>query len=42
MGALHRLMSFQAGAATAVPHLIAIAAAALVIGWIATRTFRYA
>jgi len=42
MGALHRLMSFQAGPATAVPHLIAITAAALVIGWIATRTFRYA
>jgi ABC-type multidrug transport system permease subunit len=42
MGALHRLMSFQAGAATAVPHLIAIALAALVVGWIATRTFRYA
>jgi ABC-type Na+ efflux pump permease subunit len=42
MDALHRLMSFQAGAAAALPHLIALAAAALVVGWIATRTFRYA
>jgi ABC-type multidrug transport system permease subunit len=42
MDALHRLMSFQAGAAAAAPHLIAIALAALAVGWIATRTFRYA
>lgn len=42
MGALHRLMSFQVGAAAALPHLVAIALAALVVGWIATRTFRYA
>lgn len=42
MDALHRLMSFQAGAAAAAPHLIAISVAALVVGWIATRTFRYA
>lgn len=40
MDALHRLMSFQAGAAAALPHLIVLAAAALVVGWIATRTFR--
>ena len=42
MGALHRLMSFQAGAAAALPHGVALALAALVVGWIATRTFRYA
>ncbi|HYO46105.1 MAG TPA: ABC transporter permease [Gemmatimonadota bacterium] len=42
MDALHRLMSFQAGAAAALPHLAALAVAALVVGWIATRTFRYA
>ena len=42
MDALHRLMSFQAGALAAAPHLIMLAAAALVVGWIATRTFRYA
>lgn len=41
MGALHRLMSFQVGAVAALPHLVAIAIAALVVGWIATRTFRY-
>lgn len=40
MGALHRLMSFQAGALSAVPYLIALAVAALVVGWAATRTFR--
>lgn len=42
MDALHRLMSFQAGAAAALPQLAALAVAALVVGWIATRTFRYA
>lgn len=42
MDALHRLMSFQVGAVAALPHLIAIALAALLVGWIATRTFRYA
>ncbi|HEY7470718.1 MAG TPA: ABC transporter permease [Gemmatimonadota bacterium] len=42
MAALHRLMSFQAGAPAALPHLLALAVAALVVGWIATRTFRYA
>ena len=42
MTALHRLMSFQAGAAAAVPHGIALAVAALAVGWIAIRTFRYA
>ena len=42
MGALHRLMSFQAGAAAALPYLAILALAAAAIGWIATRTFRYA
>lgn len=42
MDALHRLMSFQAGASAALPHLVALAVAALAVGWIATRTFRYA
>lgn len=42
MDALHRLMSFQAGAAAALPHLVALAVGALAVGWIATRTFRYA
>jgi ABC-type Na+ efflux pump permease subunit len=42
MSALHRLMSFQAGAASALPHLLALTVAALIVGWAATRTFRYA
>ena len=42
MAALHRLMSFQAGAAAALPHGILLAVAALAVGWIAIRTFRYA
>ena len=42
MDALHRLMSFQAGALAALPHLVALVVAALIVGWIATRTFRYA
>jgi ABC-type multidrug transport system permease subunit len=42
MDALHRLMSFQAGASAALPHLVALVVAAFVVGWIATRTFRYA
>jgi ABC-2 type transport system permease protein len=42
MGALHHLMSFQAGPASAVPHLIALMVTTVIVGWIATRTFRYA
>jgi hypothetical protein len=42
MDALHRLMSFQAGASAALPHLVALVVAAFAVGWIATRTFRYA
>lgn len=41
MDALHRLMNFQAGALSAVPHLIALAVAMLVVGWAAARTFRF-
>lgn len=42
MAALHRLMSFQAGAAAVLPHGILLAVTALAVGWIAVRTFRYA
>lgn len=42
MAGLHRLMSFQAGAASAAPHALALLLAAMVVGWIAVRTFRYA
>lgn len=42
MNALHELMSFQAGALAALPHVVALTVAALAVGWAATRTFRYA
>ena len=41
MDALHRLISFQAGAAAAVPHVVALLAASLLVGWLAVRRFRY-
>jgi len=41
MGAMHKLISFQQGASSAVPHALLMAAAALVVGWIAARYFRY-
>ena len=41
MDALHRLVSFGRPAASALPHLAALAALALVAGWLATRFFRY-
>lgn len=41
MDALHRLISFQAGAAAAVPHVLALLAASLFVGVLAVRRFRY-
>ncbi len=41
MDALHRLVNFGRPAASALPHLAALAAAAVVAGWLAARTFRY-
>jgi ABC-type multidrug transport system permease subunit len=41
MDALHRLISFGRPAASALPHLAALVALALVAGWLATRFFRY-
>ena len=41
MKALHRLASYQSGAASAVPYLVAIVASALVAGWLAAKRFRY-
>jgi ABC-type multidrug transport system permease subunit len=41
MDALHRLISFQAGAASALPHTIVLFAAALAVGWQAARHFRF-
>jgi ABC-type multidrug transport system permease subunit len=41
MDAMHRLISFQAGAASAVPNLLALLAGSAIFGWIAKRTFRF-
>jgi ABC-2 family transporter len=41
MDALHRLVSFQSGAASVVPHVTVLALAALAAGWAATRIFRF-
>jgi len=41
MDALHRLVSFGRPAASALPHLAALATLGLVAGWLATRFFRY-
>ena len=42
MDAMHKLISFQAGAASAIPQTLALFAAACVVGWIAARRFRFA
>ena len=41
MDAMHKLVSFRSGPASALPHLAALSAAALVVGWIAARRFRF-
>ncbi len=41
MDALHELVSFGAPAGAALPHALALASGALVLGWLAARTFRY-
>lgn len=41
MDALHRLMHFAQGASSALPHLAALCAAALLAGWAASRVFRF-
>ena len=41
MDAIHRLVSFGRPAASALPHLAALTALALVVGWLARRYFRY-
>ena len=42
MDALHKLMSFQAGALSVIPNVLLLVAAALVFGALAARRFRYA
>jgi len=41
MDAVHKLVSFGAGPAAVLPHLIVLSAAALAAGWAAARTFRF-
>lgn len=41
MDALHRLTSFDAGAASALPHLLALVVGAVVLGALAARAFRF-
>lgn len=41
MDALHRLISFEAGAMSALPHLVVLVLAALLVGALAIRQFRY-
>lgn len=41
MDALHKLISFRAGAASAIPHVVVLFVAAWVVGLLAARRFRY-
>ena len=41
MNAMHRLVSFGDPATTALPHVLALVAGALFLGWAGTRVFRY-
>jgi hypothetical protein len=41
MDAMHKLINFGDPAVSAVPHLMAMAVGALLIGWVGTRMFRY-
>jgi len=41
MDALHKLISFQAGAQSVIPNVAMLVAAAALFGWLAVRNFRY-
>ena len=41
MNGLHRIMSFEAGAASALPELLLLASMAAIIGLLAARSFKY-
>ncbi len=41
MDALHKLISFESGPASVTPHVVGMFAAALAIGWLAARRFRF-
>jgi hypothetical protein len=41
MDGLHRLITFGRPAVSALPNVVALAALGLLVGWLATRFFRY-
>jgi ABC-2 type transport system permease protein len=41
MNALHKLISFQAGAGSVIANIVMLVAATVVFGWLAARRFRY-
>ena len=41
MDALHKLISFQAGAAAAIPNIVMLSITTIVLGRLAVRRFRY-
>ncbi len=41
MDAMHKLVTFQSGAASALPHVVGMALAALACGWVGAKLFRY-
>jgi len=41
MDALHKLVNFGDPSAVAIPHVVALTAGALMLGWIGTRVFKY-
>jgi ABC-2 type transport system permease protein len=41
MDAMHKLISFQSGPTSVLPHLLALFGSALVVGWVAARRFRF-
>ena len=41
MDALHKLISFQAGAASVIPNVLVLVAASIVVAWLAIRNFKY-
>jgi len=41
MDAMHKLISFRSGPASALPHVAALLTATLIVGWLAARRFRF-
>jgi len=41
MDAMHKLINFGDPAASAIPHVIVLVAAAAFVGWLSAKTFKY-